>query len=330
MKKIISVILTLVLSVAFIACSRANYSEPTFYVTEISDGAVITNASGTDCKATVIVAEYDDDGILTKVTTQTIHLEENEEKNITFTGGNIHKVFIWDSANGIIQCGFTNKENSAYKIDYCGQETCYTAAKDKYIAGEKVVLYYTLIATDTNYHFYLNNEEINPDYEEGKGYIISFIMPPHDVKLECKSKNTMIDIPEDDDIILVDYCRKTIATVGGDGYYEIVLYYYSDTEVKLSIYQWYEGDDEESCVNYVVPYEVVDKCYDIIKKNKLKEWNKRYDDVGIGGGVTVCKFRDDDGTYIRVSTDAMPDNGKDILSQIRQTMESYIKEEYKQ
>lgn len=252
MKKIISVILTVVLSAAFIACSKANYSEITFYATKVSDGAAITNASDTDCNVTVIVAEYDDNGILTKVISQKMHFEKNEEKNITFTVSNIYKIFIWDNVNGIIQCELTNKED------------------------------------------------------------------------------TMIDIPQNDDIMLIDYFHKTIATVGGDGYYEIVLCYYSDTKVKLSVYERYEGYDKEYCKNYIVPYEVADKCYEIIKKNKLREWNKRYDDLGIDGSVTVCKFRDDDGTYTRVSTDAMPDNGKDILGQIRQTMESYIKEEYRQ
>lgn len=80
----------------------------------------------------------------------------------------------------------------AYTVDYCSQKDDYKNARDKYKAGEKVEVYYYLIATDTDYSFYLDGERLNPDYEEAKGYIIRFTMPEHNVKLECQSKNSMI------------------------------------------------------------------------------------------------------------------------------------------
>ncbi len=80
----------------------------------------------------------------------------------------------------------------AYTVDYCGDKDSYENAKDKYKAGEKVEVYYYMIATDTDYSFYLDDERINPDYEESKGYIIRFTMPEHNVKLRCESKNSML------------------------------------------------------------------------------------------------------------------------------------------
>ena len=103
-----------------------------------------------------------------------------------------------------------------YKIDFCGQQPYYlqqvpqghkpekskksnpsimegmVSARSEYYAGEQVVLYFYMVATDTNYTFLLDGEKIYPDYQTGKGYIIHFIMPEHDVKLQCISRNSMI------------------------------------------------------------------------------------------------------------------------------------------
>ena len=78
-----------------------------------------------------------------------------------------------------------------FKVDYNGQKDSFKNASDSYRAGEKVEIYYPFIATDTDYSFYFDGEKMNPDYEEGKGYIIKFTMPEHDVSVEVSSKNTM-------------------------------------------------------------------------------------------------------------------------------------------
>lgn len=82
---------------------------------------------------------------------------------------------------------FSGCTGTWYKVDYCGEKDCYSNAKDSYMAGTKVVLYYEAMATDTEYSFYLDGESINFDYDNDKGCIISFTMPEHDVKLECKT-----------------------------------------------------------------------------------------------------------------------------------------------
>lgn len=84
-----------------------------------------------------------------------------------------------------------------YKVDYCGQKMAYPNAKDAYRAGEKVTLYFDMIATDTNYSFTLDGAELMRDYDREKGFVLRFTMPDHDVKLHCFSRNTMlVEMPE--------------------------------------------------------------------------------------------------------------------------------------
>ena len=89
-----------------------------------------------------------------------------------------------------------------YKIDYKGQQFAFedsrtgNQASEQYAEGEHVVLCYRMVATDTNYYFYLDGTEYNPGYEDGKGYIIDFIMPGHDITLYCTWHNSSMQILE--------------------------------------------------------------------------------------------------------------------------------------
>lgn len=82
-----------------------------------------------------------------------------------------------------------------HKVDYCGEKYAYKNAKDEYRAGEKVTLYYWMIATDTDYSFSLDGAELSRDYDTKKGFILSFIMPDHDVVLRCFERNSMLKEP---------------------------------------------------------------------------------------------------------------------------------------
>ena len=84
-----------------------------------------------------------------------------------------------------------------YHVDYSGSKRSYKNAKDSYRAGKTVTLYYPYIATDTNYSFYLEGAELEESYVEGKGFKLSFVMPAHDVRLECRSRNTMVFDPSE-------------------------------------------------------------------------------------------------------------------------------------
>lgn len=87
---------------------------------------------------------------------------------------------------------FSGCKTKKYNVDYCGSKYCYSNAKDSYRAGSKVILYFDMIATDTDYTFTLDGKPIQWSYDDKKGFVIEFIMPEHDVKLECHLKNTML------------------------------------------------------------------------------------------------------------------------------------------
>ena len=82
---------------------------------------------------------------------------------------------------------------SRFSVDYGGQKSFYDGAKDSYVAGNEVVFYFNFIATDTSYRFMLDGKELNTGWDDGKGIKISFIMPDHDVKFRCESRNLMVD-----------------------------------------------------------------------------------------------------------------------------------------
>lgn len=79
-----------------------------------------------------------------------------------------------------------------YKVDYNGQKNFLKGAKDFYKSGEEVRVCYNLIATDTNYSFFVDGKPFSPDFSPQEGYIIKFTMPEHDVSIAIESKNSMI------------------------------------------------------------------------------------------------------------------------------------------
>ena len=81
-----------------------------------------------------------------------------------------------------------------YKLNFDGDDFAYKNVKSGYKEGENVTVYFDMIATDTNYSFFVDDELINPGYETSLGYIISFKMPAHDVKIKCISQNSMLKI----------------------------------------------------------------------------------------------------------------------------------------
>ena len=83
-----------------------------------------------------------------------------------------------------------------YRIDYGTQKSFFKNAKDRYRAGKDVELYFDLIATDTVYDFYLDDGQLNVGYDESKGIIIKFTMPPKDVSLRFVQKNISLEDTE--------------------------------------------------------------------------------------------------------------------------------------
>ncbi len=121
-----------------------------------------------------------------------------------------------------IATGGAGEDNSAtYRIDYAGMKVWYCAMTksgkqiappEQARAGEEVVIYYPMIATDTDYTFHypmiatdtdytflVDGCYFRPDYQREKGFILRFVMPDHDITIECKERNSMHpeEVPEE-------------------------------------------------------------------------------------------------------------------------------------
>ena len=82
-----------------------------------------------------------------------------------------------------------------YKLHFDGYG--FQSSKTEYAAGEQVTVYYDLIATDTDYRFWLDDESVKlkQDYDDRHGYIFTFTMPDHELTLHVSSHNSMEYIP---------------------------------------------------------------------------------------------------------------------------------------
>lgn len=222
--------------------------------------------------------------------------------------------------------------SKSYKIDFGDQKSAFSEVKDSYKAGEKVKFYFPITVTDTSFYFYLDGERIDPGYSAEKGLVISFTMPEHDVKLTYESRNAFIETPTVDEpgILLVDCYSATVGTDGGDCHTELALYSSDDPlTATLEVYELEPGEgNEETCVRYTVPYEAVDRCFGVIDEEGFRSWEGRGDLTCIDGVKYVCKFRNGDGSYTRVSSDEMPEGGIGSMGRVTAVLLEYVKEEY--
>ena len=129
------------------------------------------------------------------------------------------------------------------------------------------------------------------------------VMPDHDMIVSDDPKDHITN-----QNMVFDYYEATVATVGGDGYDEYCLYKYTDNELVLACYSKTE-DQEEKMDFCVVPSSVLDDCMDLVKQNKMLEWK---DGRGLNGKRYVVKFMSG-GELKRVSSDDMPENGREAF-----------------
>lgn len=82
-----------------------------------------------------------------------------------------------------------------YKLHFEGYG--FQSSKTEYAAGEQVTVYYDLIATDTDYRFWLDDESVKLKqvYDDRHGYVFTFTMPDHELTLHVSSRNSMEYIP---------------------------------------------------------------------------------------------------------------------------------------
>lgn len=224
-------------------------------------------------------------------------------------------------------CGKKGPEpEPGYKIDFCGQESSYEGVKDRYLGGEVVTLYFGNIEENTDYEFLLDGVPLLLDYDSEKGYIVSFIMPGRDVKLEYTEEKTEAYLPQiTPDILLIDYCRAD--TAGGDSSYEISLSTCTSEEHKLvSVVKSSTGG--EKVTEYRVPTYSSERCYRAIYETELIDWDKKECTESEDGVLVVVKYRSGE-NYVRASNEQMPPGGRDALEAVRSVLEGYMTDEYR-
>ena len=226
---------------------------------------------------------------------------------------------------GLFGCG---KKTPEYKIDFSGEESWYEGAKKTYREGETVTLYYNLIATDTDYKFLLDGEPINFGYDDEHGFVITFVMPAHDVKLECETRNSMEYVPEIvPDILLFDYYSATTGTDGYDSHVEYTLSTYSRDQHRLSVYVKESPEEEETRTDYLVPAELSEKCYRAVYEYEMDKWADRDDLEPIDGAVVVLKYTNGE-EYVRLSSEAAPYGGVAEMDSIGMMLAEYAAPDY--
>jgi len=126
-----------------------------------------------------------------------------------------------------------------------------------------------------------------------------------------------------EEMLLFDYYSSAAADDGG--HYEITLtsgnkdgYLYLDEYIKAS------AEDDETSTRYTVSYDAYKECMLIAEKYSMQEWNDDPEMISTDGSKLVCKFYDGS-EYIRVSNEAMPENGEAIFEEIKNTLIAYIK-----
>lgn len=215
-----------------------------------------------------------------------------------------------------------------YRVIYENDcKSSFDGAKDEYRAGERVELAFGMIATDTDYTFYVDGAEHTVDYDD-RGYVIKFTMPENDVTVGWSSRNSMVYVPDPEPgDVLVDYYTATVGTDGYDSSRELVLYYLNDDEAKLTVFIKPSPDAETEETSYTVPYSAASRCDRQIERERLDSWDYIEDKTAIDGAVSTLRFRYM-GQYYRVSTDDMPEGGEKSIYSVGAILEEYVKDEY--
>ena len=197
--------------------------------------------------------------------------------------------------------------------------------KTSYAAGQEVVVRYRYLATDTDYSFYWDADDVKQTFDDG--YVFTFIMPERDVTFWEESHNSMEYRPEkeytekellgmiDEERMVFDYYEATVGTDGGDGYTEYVLYRWGERDLLLAKYSKYEGEAETKRVCRV-PLSYLYDCLAAVNRNGMKDWK---DGEPIDGMAYAVKFKDS-GEIVRISSEDMPEGGTKAFAEVEQAL----------
>ena len=226
---------------------------------------------------------------------------------------------------GVVFVMFLFGCSKKYKLVF--DDSDFKSAKSSYAEGETVTVYFDMIATDTDYSFYTDSEDVrlNQSYDEKHGYIFTFKMPAHDVKLFVKSRNSMEYDPSAetgaetgadplksirDENILFSYYEATVAAGGESDHTSYVLYRYTDNELILVNYGK-KTEGKETTDYCLVQRSVLDKCMKLVDQYKMGT-GKWVNGSGLRGKEYSISYLKD-GELKQVSSSHMPDNGREAF-----------------
>ena len=129
--------------------------------------------------------------------------------------------------------------------------------------------------------------------------------------------------------LLVDSFDRIVGTPEPQGYDELALYAYSDTQARLERYTDGGLPTEQKRV-YLVPIKAAHEALTAVFEAKMDTWNDLRDADALCGRSCVCRFRGADGGYIRVSTEHMPRDGMRAFDAVAIALGSYLRDEYLQ
>jgi len=151
----------------------------------------------------------------------------------------------------------------------------------------------------------------------------------------CGKKENNMQIVEDllangqENVMLFDYLERVVGTEKEQGYYEIVLYAIpgeegalSTEEVRMDVYTD-GGLRSEKMISKNVPYATFEKVMEIITENKVRKWADMEEDelISYDGCDYICKFPAVD-QYMRISSEAMPEDGMEVFSAILEALQA--------
>ena len=203
----------------------------------------------------------------------------------------------------------------------------FESKKDSYAAGEEVRVSYGIIATDTDYSFYCDADDVKREYTDSDGFVFSFIMPERDVTFWVESRNSMIYKPPveyteeeleekiDPENMVFDYYDAITGTDGGDGYTEYVLYRWEEDDLLLAKYTKEYGEAEVIRVCRV-PVSYLYNCLVAVNRSGMRSWK---DGMAITGAYYAVKFREN-GNIIRITSDDMPEDGFKAFGEIENVL----------
>ena len=150
---------------------------------------------------------------------------------------------------------------------------------------------------------------------------------PEPIEINEEETDEKIPVPEDEGYsLLVDCCRRTVATVGGDGYDEVVLYQ-KDNDYQIHCFSKYEYMPKTVHAAYKTTKACADKVFEAIKKEKLAKY-KDCKGRALCGGENIVKFVINDEVY-RITEANLPFEKHSSLGKIRSVLSSYIREDNK-